>query len=245
MIDEYIKGSSEVVSAPVSKERFSVHFPGPYEIVDRIGEHALTDAQLLAVILRTGTEKKDATGLACEILSACDPDRGLSGLNRLTMSELTGIDGIGKVKAAQLRCVCEIARRMGRRRDIKKTDLSCSETIAEHYMQDMAHLERERVIAVLLDSRCRFIRDITISVGSADFAFINPRDIFCEVLKAGAAAFVLMHNHPGGDPSPSVPDVTMTKKLAEGAGLLGIRFLDHIIIGFNCFVSMRNEGVIL
>lgn len=228
-----------------SKERYPVCDPGPYDIVAKTGEHALTDAQLLAVILRTGTEKTDATGIAKEILSLCDPDRGLSGINRLSISDLTGIAGIGRVKATQLRCVCEIARRMGRRGDIKKTDLSSPETVAEHYMQDMAHLDKEMVMLVLLDSRCRYIREITVSSGGADFAFINPRDVFCEVLKAGAAAFVLMHNHPGGDPRPSVPDMTTTRKIAEGAKLLGIRFLDHIVIGFNCYVSMRSEGIIL
>ena len=245
MDDHIIESNKKTGSKPVSKDRYPSYDPGPYEIVARMGEHALTDAQLLAVIIRTGTDKKDATGVAKEILSACDPDRGLSGLNNLSISELTDIDGIGMVKAAQLKCVCEIAKRMSRRSDIRKTDLSCPDTIAGHYMQDMAHLDRERVIAILLDSRCRFIRDITISLGSADFALIDPRDVFSEVLKAGAAAFVLMHNHPSGDPSPSVPDMTMTKKLAEGARLLGVRFLDHIVIGFNCYVSMRNEGIII
>ncbi len=224
--------------------KYTVYDPGPYEIVAQMGEQALTDAQLLAVILRTGTDKTDATGLAKEILSICDPDRGLSGLNKLSVLDMTGIYGIGKVKAAQLRCVCEIARRMGKRTDIKKADFSGPETIADHYMYDLAHLDKERVIAVLLDTRCRFIRDITLSVGGSDFAFINPRDVFCEVLKTGAAAFVLLHNHPSGDPSPSAADMTMTAKIAEGAKLLGVRFLDHIVIGFNCFVSMKAEGII-
>ena len=109
-------------------------------------------------------------------------------------------------------------------------------------MQDMAHLEREKIIAVLLDSRCRFIRDTIIAVGSTDVAFFKPRDIFGEILKCGADSFVLLHNHPGGDPTPSIPDITMTKKIKDCADMLGIRLADHIVIGNNCYVSMHDHG---
>jgi len=109
-------------------------------------------------------------------------------------------------------------------------------------MQDMAHLAKERVIAVLVDARCRFIRDTIIAVGSSDMAFFKPRDIFSEILKCGADSFVLLHNHPSGDPTPSIPDITMTKKVGECADMLGIRLTDHIVIGNNCYVSMRDQG---
>lgn len=226
----------------VTKGRFSACDPGPCEIVMEQGEQALTDAQLLAVILRTGTVRTDAMGLAKELLSFCEADRGLAGLNKLSVADMVSIDGIGKVKAAQLRCVCEIARRMAKRTDLRRIDFSKPEYIAGHYMQDMAHLDKEKVIAVLLDSRCRFIRDTLITIGNSDMAFFKPKDIFTEILKRGADSFVLLHNHPGGDPTPSVPDITMTKRVGECADMLGLRLVDHIIIGNNCYVSMHEEG---
>lgn len=222
----------------------TVYEPGPYEIVMEAGEQALSDAQLLAVILRTGIPGTDATGLAKKILSSCDTDRGLSGLNRLSIPDMLSVEGIGKVKAIQLRCLCEISKRMAKRSDFRKLDLSGTRLIADHYMQDMAHLESEKVVAVLLDARCRFIRDIVIAVGSTELAYFKPKDIFCEILKWRADSFVLLHNHPMGDPTPSISDITMTKKLEEGAGLLGLRLFDHIVIGNNCFFSMKDEGMI-
>ena len=226
----------------VKKSGFSAFDPGPYEIVMEHGEQALSDAQLLAVILRTGTVRTDATGLAKQVLSVCDADRGLAGLNKLTVADMVSIDGIGKVKAAQLRCVCEIARRMAKRPDIRRIDFSKAEFIAGHYMQDMAHLDREKIIAVLLDSRCRFIRDTMIAVGSTDMAFFKPVDIFRDIIKSGADTFVLLHNHPGGDPTPSIPDITMTKKIKDCADMLGVRLEDHIVIGNNCYISMKDQG---
>ena len=218
--------------------------PGPYDIVMEAGEQALTDAQLLAVILRTGIPGTDATGLAKKVLSFCDADRGLSGLNRLSIADMVSIEGIGRVKAVQLRCLCEIAKRMSKRSDFRRLDLSGTRLIADHYMPDMAHLESEKVVAVLLDARCRLIRDIVIAVGSTELAFFKPKDIFSEILKWRADSFVLLHNHPTGDPAPSISDITMTKKLEEGAGILGIRLFDHIVIGNNCYFSMKDEGII-
>lgn len=222
--------------------RCSYYDPGPYEIVMEKGAQALTDAQLLAVILRTGTVRTDATGLAKQLLSFCEADRGLAGLNKLSVADMVSIEGIGKVKAAQLRCVCEIARRMAKRSDLKREDFSKAEHIAGYYMQDMSHLSKEKVIAVLLDSRCRFIRDTLIAFGSSELAFFKPRDIFGEIFKWGADSFVLLHNHPGGDPTPSIADITVTKKLKECADMLGLKLADHIIIGNNCYVSMKKDG---
>ena len=223
---------------------YTYHEPGPYEIVMEAGEQALTDAQLLAVILRTGIPGTDATGLAKKILSSCDADRGLSGLNRLSIADMVSIEGIGRVKAVQLRCLCEIAKRMMKRSDFRRLELSGPKLIAEHYMPDMAHLESEKIVAVLLDARCRFIRDIVIAVGSTELAYFKPKDIFCEILKWRADSFVLLHNHPTGDPTPSISDISMTKRLEEGAGLLGIRLFDHIVIGNNSYISMKDEGMI-
>lgn len=235
---------NKITSKKLFKDRNQINDPGPYEIVMDVGEQALTDAQLLAVILRTGTPDTDATGLANKILAICDDDRGLSGLSRLSVADMVSIDGIGKVKAAQLRCVCEIARRMGKRKDYKRLDFSNPELIASHYMQDMAHLEREKVIAVMLDTGCRYIRESVIAIGSSDFACFKPKDIFREILKWRADSFVLLHNHPGGDPAPSVADITMTKRLQEGARLIGITLADHIVIGNNCYVSMKKDGIL-
>ena len=227
-----------------TKEKYSQQNPGPYEIAIDPGVHALSDAQLLAVILRTGTGSTDATGLAKTLLAQCESDRGLSGLRSLSAADMTSIEGIGRVKAAQLLCVCEIARRMGKTTDRLRKDFSKPEMVAAYYMSDMAHLDKEKVIAVMLDTRCRFIKDTLISVGGSDFAIANPKDIFCEVLKAKASGFILLHNHPSGDPTPSGQDKMITDRIKLGAELLGVRFLDHIVIGHNRYVSMKTEGML-
>lgn len=219
----------------------------PYEKCLEFGASALSDAQLLAVILRTGTNGQDATQLAHEIFKMCGEsgkDEGLIGLLGLTVPELTKIRGIGRVKAIQIQCICELAKRMARQTAGKKLDFSNPESIADYYMQDLRFLQKECLIIAMLDSKCRLIRDCTMSVGTVNASLVSPRDIFGEALKFNAVSIVMLHNHPSGDASPSSNDLAVTKRVFQAGEIMGIKLIDHIIIGDNKYTSLREKDYI-
>lgn len=220
---------------------FSSTNPGPYEIVIDKGTASLTDAQLLAAILRTGTRNVDAIELSQMVFNTSKTGEGLIGMCKLSIPELMSIKGIGRVKAVQIQCIVELSKRMAKLSFGNRPDFSSPDIIANYYMQDMMHLDKEQVILVLLDSKCRLMKDIVLSIGSINKSTLSPRDVFIEVLKYQAVSFVLLHNHPSGDPIPSASDVIITKTLKKGAELLGVDLLDHIVIGNNTYVSFKQD----
>lgn len=216
----------------------------PYEIVLDRGAKALTDAQLVATILRTGSRGKDAIKLSEEIFSQSKTDCGLIGLCSMSIPELMNIKGVGKVKAVQLQCVVELSRRIAKLSIGKKPTLSNPQNIADYYMQDLMYLDKEKVIIVLLDSKLKLIKDVVISIGSINSSMLTPREVFVEVLKYRAVSFILLHNHPSGDPTPSESDIILTNKIFTGSKYIGIPLLDHIVIGNNCYKSFREENLL-
>lgn len=217
----------------------------PYEKCLAFGASALSDAQLLAVILRTGTNGVDATGLAEQIFELCGSSQqdknALVGLSGLSVPELMSIKGVGKVKAIQIQCICELARRIAKQTAKEKLDFSSPSTIAGYYMQDLRFLDKENLIIALLDGKCRLIRDCTISVGTVNSSLVSPRDIFAEALKYNAVSIVLLHNHPSGDSTPSTNDIAVTKRIVEAGKIMGINVIDHIIIGDNKYTSLKEK----
>lgn len=216
----------------------------PYERFASHGASALTDAELLAVILRSGSEKGNALELAGEVLKACPSGKGLSGLCTLTVRDLTDIYGIGRVKAAQLLCVAELSKRIATSRSREKLKLSDPGTVADYLMEQMRHLETEIVRCLMLDQKNRLTDDVQISSGTVDMALISPREIFIGALKAHAVKIILAHNHPSGDPSPSREDIVLTENVVSAGRVLGIALLDHIIIGDKDFFSFANAELI-
>lgn len=214
----------------------------PYEKCLEYGASFLTDSELLAVILKTGSEGCSAMGLAEAILGL--NGEGLLGLHNITVEELRTVKGIGKVKAIQLLCVSELAKRMAKLSFRDRLNFDNSASVAEYYMEDMRHLKREKLLAVFLDSKLRKICDTVLSVGTVRASYISPREIFTEALKHEAVFIILLHNHPSGDPSPSVMDVSSTVRVKECGSLIGIELIDHIVIGDRCFVSMKERGLI-
>ena len=211
-----------------------------------LGASSLSDAQLIAAILRTGTKGIDATKLAEEIIKMCgrfdtNDNDSLIGLANLSIPELMKIKGVGRVKAVQIQCICELARRIAKKTAAVKLDFSSPETIAGYYMQDLRGLDKEHLILVLLDNKCCRIRDCIISVGTVDASLVNPREIFMEALKYGASSIILLHNHPSGDETPSRNDIFVTKRVAEAGEIMGIHLLDHIIIGDNKYTSLKEK----
>ena len=214
----------------------------PYEKCIQYGTASLSDAELLAVIIRTGGRGERATELACRILN--NETKGkLGGLFQMSSRQLEEIKGIGRVKAVQLLCLTEITKRM-MSQAVVETQLVCTEPgkVAAYFMPKMKFLEYEQVRLLILNGRNALVEDIVISNGSFNSAMASPREIFYNALKHRAVSIIILHNHPSGDPAPSREDVVLTKRLADTGGIAGIPLLDHIIIGDNRYVSMKESG---
>lgn len=215
----------------------------PYEKCEQYGAVSLSDAELLAVIIRSGTKKERAVDLATKVLNS-STNKGLNVLHHLTLKELTSIKGIGKVKAIQLQCVAELSRRMAKATIDRGERLTSPERVANYYMQDMRHLTREVVLLVLLDSKSQIIKDMLISSGTVSSSILPQREIYLMALKYEAVSIIILHNHPSGDPTPSKEDIQVTKRLKEAGNLIGIKLMDHIIIGDNKYISLSEQGSI-
>lgn len=215
----------------------------PYEKCERFGAENLTDAELLAVLLRTGTRGENSLELAHKLIRSDFSGRGLLNIHRWTFEQLTRVRGIGRVKAIQILCLSELAKRMARSAAVESLDFSQPDTIAKYYMEDMRHREKEIMKLLLLNTRSRLIGEINVSTGTVDTALVSPRELFMEALQRNAVSIILLHNHPSGDPTPSLADAQITRRIYEAGALIGIELLDHIIIGDNCFVSMKEKGI--
>ncbi len=216
----------------------------PYEKFERFGADTLSEAELLAIILRTGTKEKTATQVAKEVLSkARYPREGLLGLYDVSVEELQQIQGIGKVKAIQLKCLAELSKRISTSSAARDLFFTNPESIANYYMEQMRHLDRECVVLLCLDSKAQLIKESKISNGTVRMALITPREVFVEALYARAANIILLHNHPSGDPTPSKADIAITKAVYRLGQEIDIPLLDHIVIGDRCFVSMREQSL--
>ncbi len=215
----------------------------PYEKCERTGVASLSDAELLAVILRSGTKSQRVVELAVNILNYSTAYPGLKGLNYLTLKELTGIKGVGRVKAIEILCLTEITKRMSKQLQQDSLKLMSPQSVADYYMQEMRHLSREIVKLLILDSKNRLIKDIIISEGTINTSLMPTREIFVNSLKYEAVNIIILHNHPSGDPTPSAEDIRTTKKLWEAGNLIGIQLMDHIIIGDNRYISLKEQGL--
>lgn len=214
----------------------------PCEKAVRYGIGSLSDAELLAVILRSGTREENVVLLAEKILAMHPVHKGLTGLNYLTQEELLNIPGVGQVKAVQIRAVAELSRRMSRQESRALVKLDQPDTIAEYFREEVRYLERERVYALFFNSACVLLRDVLISEGTVDHSLASPREVFMEALRCGASSFVLLHNHPSGDCEPSGMDLALTERFKKAGDLMQIRLLDHIIIGGSHYVSFSERG---
>ena len=207
----------------------------PYEKFFARGEEALSDAELLSIILKTGTSEMTATEVAIELLRK--KQNNLLNLYDYSYEELLEFPGIGKVKAIQLKAVAELSKRIARSSRFPSIQLRNPASIADYYMEQMRHHKKEALIAAFFDAKCNFIGDAIISVGSTGYAFVSPKDIFRKALQQNASQIVVLHNHPSGDPTPSKEDIQVTTRLKKSAEILGLTLADHIIIGDNQFYS--------
>lgn len=217
----------------------------PYEKFKELGAHALSNEELLAIILRTGTNNKPALKIAEEILNTKDAyDGKLMGLYHKSLKQLMEIDGIGEVKAIKLKCLTELSLRMAKERLENKITFQSPEDIAEYYMETCRHLEIEKVFLLCLDSQLKLIKECVLSQGTINASLISPREIFIQALEAKAVHILLVHNHPSGNPTPSRQDIEISKKVMEAGEMMDIRLLDHIIIGDHSYVSLKAQKII-
>ncbi|MBP5281775.1 MAG: DNA repair protein RadC, partial [Lachnospiraceae bacterium] len=215
----------------------------PYEKFLRFGPQSLTEGELLAIILRTGTKEKPALELANEVLDLGRfPRKGLLGLHDLSLEELMRVKGIGEVKAVKLKSITELAMRISRSAAQEGLNLNDSETVANYFMETLRHRKTECVYLVSVDAKSRVLDERMISEGSVNKSLINPREIFLTALRAQAVSVILVHNHPSGDPTPSNLDKQVTQTLVRLGRELNIPVLDHVIIGDKQFYSFRMEG---
>jgi DNA repair protein RadC len=216
----------------------------PRERLLQYGESTLSDAQLLAILLRTGDHASNATAVdvARNLLALFD--NNLDALSAATVKELCGAPGIGPAKACEIKAAFEIGRRLLARHEGPLLQFRSSRDVASYYMPIFAGKKREEFQVVLLDRKNRVMKNLMISQGSLTASVVHPREVFNPAIRESAAAIICVHNHPSGDPQPSQEDRVLTTRLAQAGQLLGIQMLDHIIVGRDTYMSFADEGLL-
>lgn len=207
------------------------------------GADALSDAELLALVLRTGdaASRMSALDHARLLLTRFGSLRELAGAS---VAELCRVKGIGPAKAAELQAVFQLARRFGKEPLRQGARYTCSGDVFRHFHEQLRDRKKEVFLALLLDSKNRVLREVQISEGSLTASIVHPREVFAPVVRESAAAVLFVHNHPSGDPTPSREDLEITSRLREAGELMGVRVLDHIIIGSGDYVSFVDRGLL-
>ncbi len=216
----------------------------PYERCERYGAKVLTDAELLAVIIRSGSAEFNSVQVARQILEKDPNHKNLTGLYYLSRKQLLEIPGIGSVKATQLQAIAELSRRMSAVSLESGMILKRPAALAEYFMNELRYEGQECVYAVFLDQKCSLIHSQMITRGTVNASLISPREIFLEALNWNAVYLVLIHNHPSGNVSPSREDQTVTAQLKEAGAMIGIPLLDHIIVGHSAYYSFAETGTL-
>jgi DNA repair protein RadC len=213
----------------------------PRERLAAVGAAALSHAELLAILLRVGTKGENAVRLAERLLAEWG---GLPGLHRMSHADLCQVKGVGQAKAAQLMAAIELGRRIAVSSPDERPTISSPADAANLLMYQMSALEQEYLYVILLDTRNRVLgKPLEVYHGSLNTSLIRAGEVFREAVKANAAGLIVAHNHPSGDPSPSPEDVAVTRTLVEAGKLLDVEVLDHLVIGRQRFVSLKERGL--
>lgn len=214
----------------------------PREKLYSHGVEALSNSELLAILIRTGSHEDSAIDLAQRILSL--DERGIAYLTDITLDELTQVKGIGQSKACQILAAIEFGKRINRRGALDKIRVNSPQVLADLLIQDMRYLTKEHFKLAILDTKNQILKIEDISVGTLNASIVHPRDVFKVAIKSNANSIILIHNHPSGDTTPSNEDINITNRLVECGSLMGIKVLDHIIIGDNNFLSFKEKNLL-
>jgi DNA repair protein RadC len=217
----------------------------PYEKLEKFGEQMLSNAELLSIIIRTGSRTETSVALAQRVLAQDKGGEGLTFLYDVSLEQLMSIKGIGRVKAIQIKALMEFSKRIASTFSFNnRITIKSPQDISRLFMEELRHLQKEVFKVVLLNTKNHVIKCIDISVGSLNSSIVHPREVFSEAVKSGCSAILLVHNHPSGDPDPSTEDIHTTRRLIEAGDILGIKVLDHIIIGDGRYISLKEKGII-
>lgn len=214
----------------------------PYEKLELYGEKALSNAELLAIIIKTGTKKETSVEIAQKLLKLnTTKEEDLQHLHNISIEELMEIKGIGKVKAIQLKAVCELSLRMSKPSNYKKIYVKEPYDLAKILMSELRYQKREIAKVVVLNSKNQILKIKDIAYGGSNFANVSIRDILLEPIVMKAPKIILVHNHPSGDSTPSKKDIEFTNILYESATMFDIELLDHLVIGDMNYTSIFSE----
>lgn len=215
----------------------------PYERFRDHGPEVLTDRELLAIILRTGTAGSNSLQVASQVLSLGNgtPYEGLLGLQHISVEELMKVPGIGWVKAMELKCIGELSRRISSSAAKTQICFSNAGSVAAYCMERLRHKEREELIGMMLDTKLHLLGEVVFSTGTRNQTTVSTREIFAQALRLHAVSLILVHNHPSGDPTPSALDIEITQKLLREARIIDLTLLDHIIIGDKKYFSFKEQ----
>jgi DNA repair protein RadC len=215
----------------------------PREKLISKGPHSLSETELLAIILRNGNASTGESAIDHARL-LLDKFDGLKGIDDATVNELCSVKGIGPAKFAQLKACLEIGKRIGSQKWETGQPLRSSEDVFHHFRENLGREKREQFYVVLLNNKNRKIREIKISEGSLTASLVHPREVYNPVIRESAAGVIFVHNHPSGDPAPSPEDIDITKRLKEVGDVMGVRVLDHIVIGHDRYFSFNDKGML-
>lgn len=212
----------------------------PRERMLHYGVQTLGNAELLAILLRTGTVAESVVRLAERVLREAG---SLKGLNEMRIEQLTAIKGVGPAKAMQIQAGVELGRRLTRSAPEERYTIRSPGDAAELLMEDLRYLDKEHFVCLYLNTKNHVIGRETISVGSLNATVVHPREVFRSAIQRSSASILCAHNHPSGDPTPSHEDTELTQRLLEAGEIIGIDLLDHLVIGDGVFVSMKERGL--
>lgn len=212
----------------------------PRERLLRLGPGSLSTAELLAIQLRTGSRERSALGIAELILSQFSDLRGVANAS---VEELCRVKGLGPVKAIQIASAMELGKRLRLPVGDTRPCINDPGDVAHMLMDELRDARREHFVVISVDSKNRVIKKATVSVGILDSSLVHPREVFREAISVSASAIVVAHNHPSGDPTPSGEDHRITKRLVESGAVIGIEVLDHVILGDDRWVSLKERGL--
>lgn len=211
----------------------------PRERLIRQGAQSLSNQELIAILLRTGTKQESVLHLANRVLHFIEQ---IQELKNATLEEIMSVKGIGQAKAVQLLAAVELGRRLSQQRTDEKFTIRSPKDAATYLMPDMTSLTQEHFVVLFLNVKNQILHKQTIFIGSLNASIVHPREIFREAVKRSAASIICAHNHPSGNPSPSSEDIDVTKRLLEAGQIIGIELLDHVIIGDHQFISLKEKG---
>lgn len=216
----------------------------PYEKCERFGAGVLSNTELLAVLIKSGTRTRTSLSVAMEILQLHPSYKGLMGLHHLTQRDLMKISGVGRVKAIQILCAVELSKRLASECKSEAPYFCRPKQLAAYFMESMRNQETENLVAAYMDTSGRLLYHQVVFKGGIQTSMVQPRELLRLALLHDAAQYVVLHNHPTGDPTPSPEDVVVTKRLVNASDEIGIPLMDHIIIGDNRYVSLKERGLI-